>query len=248
VSHHAQRAGSYRRAVSGCLQNIAGARFVTPGRIVALGTGTVAVALALAAVPAAAAPGQDDWQRLRVCESGNNYRADTGNGFYGAYQFTLGTWAAYGGAGRPSEAAPGEQDRRALMLYQARGWRPWPGCSRRLGLRDDRRGRSDAVVPVQAAAQQAPRPHVSRSVHRAAVAARPHQVRPVAVARAQQRAPRPAPAAWSAGDAGRWGRTARAGIRSADRSATSAAGWAATWAAVVRLTAGPPPRFALRAT
>lgn len=30
--------------------------------------------------------------KLRQCESGGNYRTNTGNGFYGAYQFTQSTW------------------------------------------------------------------------------------------------------------------------------------------------------------
>jgi len=33
---------------------------------------------------------------LRDCESGGNYADDTGNGYYGAYQFSLGTWERLG--------------------------------------------------------------------------------------------------------------------------------------------------------
>ncbi|MBI1758528.1 MAG: transglycosylase family protein [Actinobacteria bacterium] len=81
-------------------------------------------------------PGEDAWHRLRVCESGENYAINSGNGYYGAYQFSLGTWRGVGGAGLPSQAAPIEQDYRARLLYRERGWSPW-GCARILGLRDD---------------------------------------------------------------------------------------------------------------
>ncbi|GDY28887.1 hypothetical protein GTS_05200 [Gandjariella thermophila] len=88
-------------------------------------------------VPASAAPGASAWARLRRCESGNRYSLNTGNGYYGAYQFSLRTWRAVGGRGYPHRAVPAEQDRRALDLYRKRGWRPWAGCARRLGLIDD---------------------------------------------------------------------------------------------------------------
>ena len=49
-------------------------------------------------------------------------RTDTGNGFYGKYQFTLATWQAVGGSGNPAQASEAEQDRRAAQLL-ARGRR-----------------------------------------------------------------------------------------------------------------------------
>ncbi len=64
--------------------------------------------------------------RVRMRESGGNYATNTGNGYYGAYQFSLGTWRGVGGSGLPSDASPAEQDMRAQMLYSARGCSPWP--------------------------------------------------------------------------------------------------------------------------
>jgi hypothetical protein len=64
------------------------------------------------------------------CESGGNYATNTGNGFYGAYQFDLRTWQSVGGSGNPAAASPAEQDRRAAMLYAQRGSSPWPVCGR----------------------------------------------------------------------------------------------------------------------
>lgn len=64
--------------------------------------------------------------RIRQRESGGNYATNTGNGYYGAYQFNLQTWRGVGGSGLPSEASPAEQDMRAQMLYDRRGCSPWP--------------------------------------------------------------------------------------------------------------------------
>jgi hypothetical protein len=66
--------------------------------------------------------------RVRMCESGGNYRIDTDNGFYGAYQFTLSSWAAVGGRGYPNQAPPWEQDMRALRLRAVQGTGAWPNC------------------------------------------------------------------------------------------------------------------------
>lgn len=70
--------------------------------------------------------GGDIFARIRAKESGGNYATNTGNGYYGAYQFSLGTWRGVGGTGLPSDASPAEQDMRAQMLYNQRGCSPWP--------------------------------------------------------------------------------------------------------------------------
>jgi hypothetical protein len=64
----------------------------------------------------------------RLCESRGNYWTNTGNGFYGAYQFTLQSWAAVGGWGLPSNAPPLEQDYRAVKLLHVQGPGAWPVC------------------------------------------------------------------------------------------------------------------------
>ncbi|HVV77770.1 MAG TPA: transglycosylase family protein [Mycobacteriales bacterium] len=76
-----------------------------------------------------------DFYRLRLCESSNNYRDNTGNGYYGAYQFALQTWHNLGMSGRPDQAAPDLQDHAAYVLYSHAGWSPWPACSQREHLR-----------------------------------------------------------------------------------------------------------------
>jgi hypothetical protein len=69
-------------------------------------------------------------QAIAQCESGGNPSTDTGNGFYGKYQFTLQTWQSVGGTGNPAQASAAEQDRRAAMLYAQQGSSPWPVCGR----------------------------------------------------------------------------------------------------------------------
>lgn len=76
----------------------------------------------------------EDLARLRECESGDDYQADTGNGYYGAYQFSLQTWQSLGYSGLPSQAPPAEQDQAAATLAETVGWDQWPVCSALLGL------------------------------------------------------------------------------------------------------------------
>lgn len=76
----------------------------------------------------------EDLYRLRVCESGDNYQDNTGNGYYGAYQFSPSTWQGLGYSGLPSDAPPPEQDQAAIRLEQADGWGEWPACAAMLGL------------------------------------------------------------------------------------------------------------------
>lgn len=89
-------------------------------------------------------PAGTDWHQLRVCESGNQYDIDTGNGYYGAYQFDLPTWHSVGGEGQPNLNPAPEQDYRALYLYRMRGWQPWT-CATLLNLRDDADARTHRV-------------------------------------------------------------------------------------------------------
>ena len=66
--------------------------------------------------------------KVRMCESHGNYRTNTGNGFYGAYQFLPSTWRSVGGSGLPHNATPLEQDYRAVKLRITGGTGHWPIC------------------------------------------------------------------------------------------------------------------------
>jgi resuscitation-promoting factor RpfB len=74
------------------------------------------------------------WLELRECESGDDYQANTGNGFYGAYQFTEQTWSGLGYPGYPYQEPPGMQDAAAQKLQAEAGWGQWPTCAAKLGL------------------------------------------------------------------------------------------------------------------
>lgn len=91
-------------------------------------------AVAPAPAPAPTAPSDGVWAELRQCESSDNYADNTGNGYYGAYQFSEATWQSLGYSGLPSDAAPATQDQAAKQLQARNGWNQWPTCSRRLGL------------------------------------------------------------------------------------------------------------------
>lgn len=82
------------------------------------------------------------WACIRQHESGGNYSINTGNGYYGAYQFLPSTWnAAVRGAGYPQYAngradlaPPYVQDAAALWLQAHSGWGQWStaaGCGAR---------------------------------------------------------------------------------------------------------------------
>lgn len=76
----------------------------------------------------------DVWSALAQCESGGNPSTNTGNGYYGMYQFSAGTWQAMGGSGLPSDASAEEQTAMAQKLQAQSGWGQWPGCASSLGL------------------------------------------------------------------------------------------------------------------
>ncbi len=74
------------------------------------------------------------WYELRMCESGDNYQADTGNGYYGAYQFSEQTWTSLGYPGWPYLEPPAMQNAAAIQLQAEAGWGQWPVCAAELGL------------------------------------------------------------------------------------------------------------------
>jgi len=87
-------------------------------------------------VPTAQASGTTDEKilKLKMCESGNNYAANTGNGYYGAFQYDIGSWGNYGGYARADLAPPEVQDAKFQETYARRGGSPWPMCSKKAGL------------------------------------------------------------------------------------------------------------------
>jgi LysM repeat protein len=103
---------------------------------VAVGATLGVTALAAMVLPATAvaSPGLD-WDAVAACESGGNWAANTGNGYYGGLQFTAGTWHANGGSGSPSQATRAEQVRVAENVLHSQGPAAWPHCAHGAGGR-----------------------------------------------------------------------------------------------------------------
>ncbi len=130
--------------LSGAVEALTQAPVPTPGSATMEAT-LVAVATPKPTPAAPAAPqlapvtydGDTVWDALAKCESGGNWSINTGNGYYGGLQFSLGTWEGYGGgefAEYPHEATREQQITVAERLHTARGFQPWPACSAKLGL------------------------------------------------------------------------------------------------------------------
>ncbi len=134
--------------------------------------GVLAGAVALPS-PASAAS-ENPLPQLRACESGGDYTTNTGNGYYGAYQFDLPTWQGLGYRGLPSGASPAVQDLAVRQLYAQRGWQPWPVCGRGLQAPGAVTVRADRAYSPKTVTAAQPR------THNAPLAARPDQPRGVA--------------------------------------------------------------------
>lgn len=95
------------------------------------------LALPLTMTGNAQAASIDTWDKVAKCESTNNWKINTGNGYYGGLQFTKSTWAAYGGtvyAPTANLATKKEQILTAEKVLKDQGPGAWPVCSVRAGL------------------------------------------------------------------------------------------------------------------
>ncbi len=88
--------------------------------------GTIAVYYSFAAGIPSVNTNADYWRpRIAKCESGGSYGAINNAGYYGAYQFDVGTWNGYGGYMRPDQAPPAIQDAKFNETFARRGSQPW---------------------------------------------------------------------------------------------------------------------------
>lgn len=107
-------------------------------------------ALNLAAGQPAEARGSGAWDRLAGCESGGNWRIDTGNGFSGGLQLAHSTWHSFGGgsyASRAARATRAQQIQVAERVLARQGWGAWPACSASLGLNSATRHSAPRAAP-----------------------------------------------------------------------------------------------------
>ncbi len=129
-------------------------KFLTKTRAAAGGLALVALTaagVALTAAPAHAASSAT-WDALAECESSGNWHINTGNGYYGGLQFSLSTWAAYGGTGNPADASREEQIAVAERTLAGQGWGAWPACSAKLGLS----GKTGSIADAPSAPESTP--------------------------------------------------------------------------------------------
>lgn len=79
------------------------------------------------------------WQCIATAESGGNPATNTGNGYYGEFQFSQGTWdslmSQMGLSYSRADLAPSSvQYAAAQRLQSEAGWGQWPATSRACGL------------------------------------------------------------------------------------------------------------------
>ncbi|GAB7029341.1 transglycosylase family protein [Streptomyces sp. NPDC021749] len=121
-------------------------------------------ALNVAAEQPADAVSGGTWDRLAGCESGGNWRIDTGNGFSGGLQLAHRTWRSFGGqayGSRAARATRAQQIQVAERVLARQGWGAWPACSARLGINSAAR----PSTPRPGTAHSAPRRHVQAPTH-----------------------------------------------------------------------------------
>jgi LysM repeat protein len=87
------------------------------------------------AAPASSGSGGSGmWGCIAQHESGGNPATNTGNGYYGAFQDTIGSWrAAGGGPGLPSDYSYADQLAVNQRIQAQQGWGAWPSTSRMCG-------------------------------------------------------------------------------------------------------------------
>ncbi len=113
-----------------------------------------AVGLLGPASPAQAA--SVNWDAIAKCESGGNWKINTGNGYYGGLQFSSPTWLGHGGgefAPRADLATPGQQITVAERVLKTQGAGAWPTCGKHL-----RPGSTPAAAAPAPAPAAAPAP------------------------------------------------------------------------------------------
>jgi len=90
-----------------------------------------------------------NWDAIAQCESGGNWRANTGNGAYGGLQFKQATWNANGGLGSPAHASREEQIRVAENVVATQGIGAWPTCGASAGAPSFATPVSAGTAPAQ---------------------------------------------------------------------------------------------------
>jgi nucleoid-associated protein YgaU len=124
--------------------------------------------------PASPASAAVNWDAIAQCESGGNWRINTGNGYYGGLQFSKSTWRAYGGlayAPRADLATRAQQIAVAERTLRGQGIGAWPVCGKRAGSTYTPKAKSSsqkrATAKRRATAERTAPTRESRSTTRA---------------------------------------------------------------------------------
>ncbi|MEV6210899.1 transglycosylase family protein [Kitasatospora sp. NPDC051914] len=121
--------------------------FTGPGRhrrrtsaekaVAVAGVAGVGLAMPLLTAAGAHAAPVSIWDKVAQCESGGNWKINTGNGYYGGLQFSARTWKGFGGARYAPlahQASKSQQIAVAEKVLASQGPNAWPVCSKRAGL------------------------------------------------------------------------------------------------------------------
>ncbi|WP_393082099.1 transglycosylase family protein [Streptomyces sp. LN704] len=111
-----------------------------PALIVAAGVTGSAIAIPLLGAASANAADGTTWDRVAECESGGQWSADDGNGYYGGLQLTQENWQRYGGrmyAPSADEASRSQQIAVAEKVLADQGLAAWPTCGPLSGLSEN---------------------------------------------------------------------------------------------------------------
>lgn len=114
-----------------------------PALIVAAGVTGSAIAIPLLGAASANAADGTTWDRVAECESGGQWSADDGNGYYGGLQLTQENWQNHGGrkyAPSADEASRSQQIAVAEKVLADQGLAAWPTCGPLSGLSKDSGG------------------------------------------------------------------------------------------------------------
>lgn len=118
-----------------------------------------AVALALGVTAGLAQPASAGvWDRVAKCESGGNWKINTGNGHYGGLQFSRSTWNSHGGrtyAKTANKASKREQIAIARRVLATQGPRAWACAGRAHLTRSNGKANRHATAGSSSGAEQA---------------------------------------------------------------------------------------------
>lgn len=84
------------------------------------------------------APARNHWDTLADCEANGDWSSRAHSLYQGGLQFHPQTWDAYRDPGMPGHAADASREQQIIVgerVQADQGWKAWPACSLKIGLR-----------------------------------------------------------------------------------------------------------------